>query len=206
MKRCVIFGAAPVTDAEGLRRYFRKDDWYIAADGGILLASQLQILPHLTVADHDSSTPVSDVECVRLPKEKDVTDTRAAMDIAFEKGCREFLLLGCIGGRMDHTVACLLSALQLTQKGATVRLADGQNEMTVLTAGKYQLSNDFSDVFSVFALGETVKNLQLSGVKYPLNGYTLDYADSLCVSNEILSKNAELSFDSGAVLLIFSKD
>lgn len=206
MKRCVIFGAGPVTDPDSLKGYLRDNDWYIAADGGIRLTAQLYITPHLMVADHDSSVPVYGIENIRLPREKDVTDTRAAMDIAFEKGYRDFLLLGCIGGRMDHTLACMLSAVQLTQKGANVQIIDGQNQMTVLSAGTHRLCNDFSKIFSVFALGETVKNLQILGVKYPLNGYDLECIDSLCVSNELASEDATISFGSGAVLLIFSKD
>jgi thiamine pyrophosphokinase len=96
--------------------------------------------------------------------------------------------------------------VQLTKKGARVQIVDGQNKMTALTAGTHRLSNDFSKIFSVFAVGETVKNLQISGVKYPLCGYDLECADSLCVSNEIVSGDAKISFDGGAVLLIFSKD
>ncbi len=204
MNRCVIFGAAPTENAACLQKYLRKDDFFVAADGGGRLAAILGVTPMLTVADHDSSPATEDVgECVVLPVVKDVTDTRAAMDIAFERGYRDFLLLGCLGGRMDHTVANLLSARQLTEKGARITIADAKNELTVLLPGKYPLK---ADNFSVFAMTEKVTGLTLSGVQYPLESFTLTSDDPLCVSNRVMASDAYLCFDSGALLLVFAKD
>lgn len=206
VKRCVIFGAAPVENVVFLQGVFRNDDWFIVADGGVDLAEKCGVTPHLLVADYDSSTPVSDVESIRLPVEKDVTDTCAAMEIAFEKGYRDFLLVGCTGGRMDHTIANLLCMRRFTEKGCAVQMIDSHNKMTVLLPGTYSLSDDFSAGFSVFSLSEKSENLCLFGVQYPLHGYTLQADDSLCVSNRVISENAGISFDSGVVVLIFSKD
>lgn len=204
MKRCVVFGAAPTENIAALHRYLQEDDFFIAADGGGKLAARLGVTPMLTVADHDSSFPSEDRgACVRLSVEKDVTDTRAAMDIAFQKGYREFLLLGCLGGRMDHTVANLLSARQLTEQGAQVTLADAKNEMTVLLPGKYPLK---AGGFSVFAMTEKVTGLSLSGVQYPLAGFTLTADDPLCVSNRAVAADASLRFENGVLLLIYAED
>lgn len=204
MKRCVVFGAAPVEDADILQKYLCADVFYIAADGGGKLATKLGVVPAMTVTDHDSSSAKYDQgECVLLPVEKDVTDTRAAMDIAFQRGYRDFLLLGCLGGRMDHTVANLLSARQLTELGARVTLADAKNELTVLLPGAYPLK---AEGFSVFAMTEKVEGLTLSGVQYPLNGFTLTLDNPLCVSNRVIAEDAALCFDSGVLLLIFAND
>lgn len=206
MKRCVIFGAAPVENVAFLQSFLRHDDWFVAADGGGDLAEQCGITPHLQVADYDSSAPVSDVKSVRLPVEKDVTDTCAAMEIAFDKGYREFLLLGCTGGRMDHTVANVLCMRRFAEKGCTVQMIDHRNKITVLLPGTYSLTDEFSTGFSVFSLSEKTEELRLFGVQYPLDGYTLRADDSLCVSNRVTHTNAGISFSSGVVLLIFSKD
>lgn len=204
MKRCVIFGAAPFANADALRVRLRVDDFYVAADGGGKLASALGVTPMLTVADGDSSVLAeAQGEQVLLPVEKDVTDTRAALDIAYGRGYRDFLLLGCLGGRMDHTIANLLSARQLTEAGAHVVLADAKNELTVLLPGEYRLQ---PQGFSVFAMTETVNNLTLSGVQYPLNSFSLTADNPLCVSNRALDDNATLSFTDGVLLLIYAKD
>ncbi len=204
MKRCVIFGAGPVQDAECLREYVSPDIYSIAADGGVKLAHTLGVTPDLIVADCDSAPRPSDtVSSVLLPKQKDDTDTFVAMQTAFEKGYREFVLLGCLGGRMDHTVANLLNARRLTEMGARVTLVDANNEITVLTAGTHALCKGG---FSVFSMTECVKGLCLSGVEYPLQDFTLRADNPLCVSNVAVSDTASVRFTDGVLLLIYAKD
>lgn len=203
MKRCVICGAAPFTETAYLKTLLSADDTVVVADGGARLAAALNLTPALTVADFDSSDSRPQTgECVQLPVEKDVTDTHAAMELLFSRGYREFLLLGCLGGRLDHTVAALLAARLMTEKGCSVTLADEQNTATVLLPGTYPISGDFS----VFAMTETVNNLTLKGVKYPLDGFALQSNNPLCVSNTVTDKTATLSFTGGVLLLVFSKD
>ncbi len=205
MKRCVLLGAAPTPDAECLKKYIQPDDFIVAADGGIRLANRLGICPHLTVADHDSSAPVSGIETISLPVEKDITDTAAAMELAFDRGYRDFTLLGCLGGRLDHTLACLISVRRFSERGCRVILADAKHELSVLLPGRYPLPKSTRHL-SFFGMGEAVKGLTLTGVKYPLNQYILKNDDPLCVSNRVVEEDAAVSFDSGVLLQIFSED
>ena len=80
MSRCVILSAGPVEDPEALRPLLRDDDWFIAADGGMRLAERLGVTPGLIVADFDSGEAPRETraEVLRLPAEKDWTDTMAA--------------------------------------------------------------------------------------------------------------------------------
>ena len=49
--------------------------------------------------------------------------------------------------------------------------------------------------------------LTLKGFKYPLDKYHLTVADSgLTVSNEIAEETAEITYDSGQLLMIMSRD
>ena len=142
MNRCVILSAGPVEDCSLLRPLLREDDWIIAADGGERLARDLGIQPNLLVADFDSSIPpetAGELEIVRLPAEKDWTDTLAAAMLALERGYREFLLLGCTGGRLDHTVANFAVLLYLLRHGAAAVLADEQNTLQLFHPGSYQI-------------------------------------------------------------------
>ncbi len=206
MKRCVILGAAPVADVTRIQALLRDDDIVYAADGGHLLAKRLDVVPHLTVGDFDSSDKPQSGECVCLPREKDVTDTHAAMQIAFDRGIRDFLLLGCLGGRLDHQTAALLSARVFTAKGCTVYLADERNTVTVLSAGIHRLDAEYGNIFSLFAMSQTVEGLCIRNAKYPLENYTLHSSDPLCVSNEIIENDTEISFENGELLLIYAKD
>ena len=49
--------------------------------------------------------------------------------------------------------------------------------------------------------------LTLKGFKYPLNGYRLSMKDSgLTVSNEIVEDTAQITYDSGNLVMIMSRD
>ena len=126
MSRCVILSAGPVEDSERLRPLLKKDDWIIAADGGGRLAAALGVKPAGLVADFDSSAPPDtggDTEIVRLPMEKDWTDTQAAAMLALDRGYRDFLLLGCTGGRLDHTLANIAVLLYLLRNHRKAQVA-----------------------------------------------------------------------------------
>ena len=109
MSRCVILSAAPVTNPAALRGLLQPGEWFVAADVGLRLAQALGVRPAVVVADFDSGQePEEDgLEIIRYPVEKDVTDTQAAAMLALERGYRDFLLLGCTGGRLDHTMGNL---------------------------------------------------------------------------------------------------
>lgn len=208
-QRCVILSAGPFKNPSVLSGYLFPDDYIIAADGGWQLAMQLGVNPTVLVADFDSlgipSVP-NDVKLVTLPVEKDVTDTAEALRIGYDAGYREFLLLGCTGGRLDHQQAALIVAADYARRGCEVMLADEQNEIHLLTPGSYVYPAVPDEKVSLFAFGEEVTGLFAEGLKYPITDYTLSPFDALCVSNEWVEEDACLSFKTGLLMLCFSKD
>lgn len=209
MNRCVILSAGPVRDPALLSGYLLGDDFVIAADGGLQLADQMGVHPAVLVADFDSLhkdvTPV-DMELVCLPTEKDVTDTAEAIRIAYERGYRSYLLLGCTGGRLDHQHALFATAADYARRGCEVVVVDDQNEIHFLTPGSYIYPACPDEKISLFAYGSDVTHLFVEGLKYPLSDYTLTPFDPLCVSNEWVGEDACLSFKEGLLMLYFSKD
>lgn len=208
-KRCVILSAAPTRDPMVLAGYLLSDDYIVAADGGWQLAMQMGVKPALLVADFDSlGVPAiaDDVECVALPVEKDVTDTAEAMRLAYDKGYRSFLLVGCTGGRLDHQQAAFTVAADYARKGCDITLVDEQNEIHLLTPGSYVYPACPDEKISLFAFGGEVTGLFIDGLKYSVSDYTLSPYDPLCVSNEWIGEDACLSFKSGVLMLYFSKD
>ena len=206
MSICYIFGALD-TDVADFKP--QESDLIIAADGGWQLALQMGVTPSMLVADFDSlgipSLP-DGVELVKLPIEKDVTDTAEAMRQAYEAGHRSFLLLGCTGGRLDHLQATLATAADYVRRGCEVTLADEQNEIHLLTPGSYMYPACPDEKVSFFAFGEEVTGLFAEGFMYPVANYTLSPYDALCVSNEWVEEDACLSFKTGLLMLYFSKD
>lgn len=209
MGRCVILSAAPTRDPLALAGYLLPDDYIVAADGGWQLAQQMGVRPAMLVADFDSlSMPIAmeNVELASLPMEKDITDTAEAMRLAYEKGYRSFLLLGCTGGRLDHQQAALAVAADYARRGCDVVLADEKNEIHLLVPGNYVYPACPDEKISLFAFGEDVTGLFVDGLKYTVSDYTLSPYDALCVSNEWVGEDACLSFKSGLLMLYFSKD
>ena len=209
MSRCVILCAGPVADAEALRPLLRPDDRFLAADGGWRLAGRLGVTPEWLVADFDSMPPPelpAAVKLRRLPVQKDVTDAAAAAEMAYEEGCREFLLLGATGGRLDHQQGAVVLAADLARRGCTVTLADERNEITLLTRSPGVLPARPGWKVSLFAFGGPVTGLTVSGLAYEVADYTLSPFDALCVSNEFTHKPACVTFREGTLMLFFAKD
>ena len=68
-------------------------------------------------------------------------------------------------------------------------------------------SEQFGKYISFFPLGGDVTGLTLKGFKYSLDHYHLTTADSgLTVSNEIVSDKAKVTYRSGTLLMIMSRD
>lgn len=205
MARCVIFGAAPTAHSQELHSLLCGDDVFFAADGGRLLAEKLGVSLTLTVSDCDSAPPPTG-EYIHLPTQKDDTDTHAVMQAAFDRGYRSFLLLGCLGGRLDHTIANILTARQFAACGCEVTLADEKHEVRVLCAGTHSPCVPNGAYVSYFALTPSVKGLTLHGFAYPLENFTLTNDNPLCISNTVIIPQPTLSFTEGVLLQIISKD
>lgn len=208
LSRCVILGAGPVTEPEALSPLLRADDWFIAADGGMALAQALDVRPAVLVADFDSGPePIdSPSEVLRLPVEKDWTDTMAAAMLALDRGYREFLLLGCTGGRLDHTMANIAVMAYILSRGGQAVMADECNRVRLLGPGRHVVPPLAGWKLSLFAFGGEASGITLRQVKYPLTDATLRPEDSVGVSNEFLDCPAEIFFQKGRLLLFFSKD
>ena len=209
MSRCVIVSAAPFRDSAILAGFLQKEDYVIAADGGWELAKSLGICPSVLVADFDSGSipTVSDgVKVVTLPVEKDETDTGYALKLGYEAGYRDFLLLGCTGGRLDHWQAVLADAASYARRGCTVVIADEQNEIHLLTPGAYAFPACKEEKVSLFAFSEKVTGLFADGLYYDVTDLTLSPYDALCVSNTCVADDFQIVFKSGLLMLYFSKD
>ncbi|MBQ4612566.1 MAG: thiamine diphosphokinase [Clostridia bacterium] len=209
VSRCVILSAGPCEGIDSLRALLRTDDVFIAADGGCRLAQMLGVTPQIVVADFDSSDPLvlsEDTEIVRLPVRKDCTDTAAAVEVALDKGYCEFLLLGVLGGRLDHEFAVYQLLVRLAERGCTAVAADAHNLVYALTKTSAVMEPMDGWMLSVFAFGGTVRGLSIRGAAYELIDYTLSTNDSLCVSNATKGVPCEISFTDGTLLVFRSKD
>ena len=178
-------------------------DLTIAADSGYATAEKLGITPDITMGDFDSysgSLP-KEMEILRVPCEKDVTDTMLACEYAKDNGCRFITIIGGTGGRIDHSISNVFYLEELRRQGIRVKLTDGENTVQVILDETVTVPND-GGYFSVFALDECV--ITETGCKYPLNRATLVRERPYAVSNEVVGEGAVVTVE-GAALLVTSR-
>ena len=211
MSRCVIVAAGQIHDYERVRSFLQEDDFFIFCDGGLMHAEGLGVKPDLVVGDFDSCTSEElarwkDIcETVRLPREKDDTDTLFAVKLAIERGYSDFLLLGAMGGRFDHALGNISILLYLDGLGKKAILVDDYSQMQIVGKEPYFINDDCS-YFSVLTVAGDVCGVTIKNAKYPLEKASLRSDFQLGISNEVLpGKIAEISVESGRVLVVVVK-
>lgn len=199
MPRCFIFAAG---DFYGLRTCPETRDLVIAADAGLLACRRAGIAPSLLLGDFDSLTPAGDeVPCLRLPVEKDDTDTLAAIRLGLDQGCREFHIYGGTGGqRLDHTLANLQCLLFLRRRGARGWMYGDDFLWTVVENESLTIPKAVEwGLFSAFCLGDRAEGVDETGFQYPLRDAVLTPDYPVGVSNHILEPEAVVSVRRGAL-------
>lgn len=209
MKRCVILCAAPINSVSWLKEKIKQDDFLLCADGGFIHAEKIDRKPDLIIGDFDSSLKPCNTGCeiITFPPEKDFTDSMLALKIGIERGFSEFLLLGALGGRIDHTFANLSLLTYAADCGVTLTVEDEQNSIELINSESKTLRRgEKGEMLSLFPLGGFAYGVTVTGVKYPLNNYIMEPVCSLGVSNEITEDFAVVSVQKGALLVIRSHD
>ena len=190
--------------------------YLIAADRGMEFFIRTGIHPDLVVGDFDSLTEEGkryldehpQLNVVRLRPEKDDTDTQSAAGYAAAIGVKRLTLLGATGTRLDHVLANLGLLLWGKASGIQVEIVDSNNFICLAESGKIlKKKEQFGKYVSFFPYGGTVEGLTLEGFQYPLLAHCLKPEESgLTVSNEIVEEEAKVSFRTGNLIMIMSRD
>ena len=215
-KTAAIIGGGSLSEDFALR-FFEKNtcDYLIAADRGLLVLKKMGIVPTHIVGDFDSAREeetrvyrdMSGVEVCRLNPVKDITDTHAALDIAFGLDCKKIFLLGCTGRRLDHTIAAIRDLRFGLAENRECVILDPCNRIRLVNKRMVlRKKEQYGRYISLFAFGETVRGLTLTCFRYPLNDYDMESVSALGVSNELTAAEGIISMKSGTLVVIESKD
>ena len=209
-----------------------EGDVVIAADSGYKTALDLKLPVDVLIGDMDSlkGNIPSEIEVIRLPEEKDLTDTEAAVDLALEKGADNITIIGGIGSRLDHTLASigvlediegLFSAplgkrrkfFGLAKQAKYARrvyatMTNGYNRIRFIRNDSVIIPrNPYFKYLSLICADEFVKGVTVDGCKYPLEKATLSRRrQGYAVSNEIKGNCAFVSVRRGGIYIIESID
>ncbi|MDR0946954.1 MAG: thiamine diphosphokinase [Ruminococcus sp.] len=202
--KCIITGGVQ----DGITIPFHNDKFYIAADSGIINLQRNGITPDLIIGDFDSYTGAlpENAEKIKLPGEKNDTDTIAAVKEGLFRGYKEFELYGVIGGRFDHTFAAVQTLSFIDEQGGRGKIFTPNDVIFTLSSGAHTLTNTPQYKFiSLFSLTEKTL-ISTEGLKYDLYEYTHTENYPLGVSNEFTGTEAKLRIKSGKLLVVFSNE
>ncbi len=195
-------------DISGITEHPKSDDICIAADSGYSNAQKLGEHVNIIVGDFDSYTnkPPEGIEVLKVPAEKDFTDTQMAVSEAIKRGANDIIIIGGLSGRLDHTISNISILSMLWDMRVHALMTDGKNRVRYIKNSSTLLPKSQFKYVSVLALSDKLRGVDIEGCKYPLKNATLTRTNQYAVSNEIIGNCALIAVRRGECLIIESND
>ena len=199
---CYIIGAS---DADNIYINEKCNHYIIAADRGLESLKNQGITPHLIVGDFDSLgyRPQGDNVICHKP-EKDDTDTMLAVNEGISRGYDTFIFYGCLGGRLDHTIANINVLGYLADMGKRGYIVSENQIVTVIKNDKFSFMPFEEGYISVFSIAGNAEGVYEKGLKYSLENANLPCLTTLGVSNEFTGTEAEISVKNGMLAIMWT--
>lgn len=206
MKTCIIFGNAEISDYS-LISPISAEDFVISADGGWRHLKRLGIKPQLFIGDMDSVEEAvpEDIEKECYRPEKDDTDTFLAVKKGLSLGCERFVLYGCLGGSLGHTLANMQILVYLAKRGVSAVLRGEDTEVYAVCDSTLSFDASRTGKLSILSFSEKAVGVTLKGLKYSLTDATIGNDYAIGVSNEFLGKSSSITVKKGDLIVIFEK-
>lgn len=171
----------------------------ICADGGYKYAKGKNVLA--LVGDFDSLTSIpKNVNVIRHPIEKNMTDGEIAISYAVEQGFDDLVIYGATGGRLDHVLGNI-SLLSLAYSlGAQAKILS-RGFSIYYTKEKLVFNAQKNQLVSVFAYGGDAVVKYQKGLHYPMDMLTLKSFCTRGISNIAVEEKVEISVESGEVII-----
>jgi thiamine pyrophosphokinase len=177
----------------------------IAADGGMAHAQRLKLVPELWVGDFDS-TPKAladhwhNVPRQSHPVEKDASDGELAISEALRRGATSLILVGGMGGQLDHVLAHAGFLLALAKKEIEVVMTSGTEEARGLVGELELLDLNPGTRVSVMPFTDLI-GFSISGVKWPLSARNVKLGTAFTLAN-VATGLVKMSLKSGTALVL----
>ena len=183
-----------------------KEDFVIAADGGLDSLIALGLTPDLVLGDMDSvSADSGNAERIVYPVRKDETDSFLAYFEGAKREYSEFMLYGCVGGREDHTYANYSLLVYAAERGHKVTLVGKVCDTTALVNGSATFCGAPESHLSIFAFGGDARGVSVRGAEYEAEDIVLTPEFPLGVSNRFLDNPVTVEVKDGALLIMQEK-
>ena len=202
MGSCLVFCAA---EFDALARPIEKEDYILAADGGLRHLKKLGLKPNGIIGDFDSLGYEPEGAEV-FPVEKDDTDAMLAAKKGLELGFSEFYFYGSLDGpRLDHTIANFQTLQYLADRGATAYLIGNDYIVTVVRDGSITFPTGRTGTVSVFCMGADAEGVSIKGLYYELENGKLTAGFPLGVSNHFTGAEATVEVKKGSLIVMWDR-
>lgn len=207
----LVTGGEPPTE-NLLHEAAKACSYFACADRGAHPLLAAGMVPNLIVGDMDSISPedrlllseaTGDIKV--LPVEKDWTDTQVALDMLYERGFDEVLMLGATGGRLDHEQGNFMLLCRYGRMGKSLVIWNDTNVLRYVDARTWQIPKNDS-AFSIVPIDDNGMTLSLQGFHYPLNEEYIAFGISRCLSNVIEDAYGVADIFSGDGWMFLSRD
>ncbi|MGI6707015.1 MAG: thiamine diphosphokinase [Clostridia bacterium] len=211
MKILILANGNKVSKSQ-IRQELETADGIIAADGGALIAHEMNVSPQYVIGDFDSID--EDIlrhfeekgsRIVRYPREKDETDTHLAVDTALDLGANEIVIAGGIGSRFDHSLGNILLLIRIARRGVRGKIIDDLNEIYV-SDSTFLISGNPGETLSILPFSENAFIHRTDGLYYPISNRLLPIDYPYGVSNVFTKDLATIEISSGWVIIIKARD
>jgi thiamine pyrophosphokinase len=208
--KAVIITSQKVHDTPFLRRMLGDPTLVVAADGGGENAAALGLMPDVLIGDFDSLSRerLSQLErqgipVIRHPRDKDKTDGELAILYAVQRGADEIVILGALGGRIDHEIANLLLLTRPELRYRETAIVDGWQAVRLLQGRDTMIVEGHpGDLLSLLPIGGDAKGIYTEGLKYSLQGGSLLMGPARGVSNEFVGYEARITLEEGMMWVV----
>lgn len=211
MKIAIIVNGI-ICDYDYHKSIIENCDLVICGDGGANHAYKMDIIPNYILGDLDSIHNKiksyyenKNVEFIKFPSKKDKTDTEICIDYAYHLKATEVILLGALGGRMDHAMANVNLLYYMLKKGIKGSIVN-ETDSIYISDNELTIKGNKGDNISLIPLYGDVVGVTLENLEYPLNDFTIKKGSSIGISNVMIDNNCRISLKSGYLLVCKSKD
>ena len=198
---CYIVGAS----GENFENFIPNDgDLIIASDGGYEQLIKKGYTPDILIGDVDS-LDISDVSCkvIRHPVMKDDTDTILCIKYGMEKGYKNFVIYGGLGGkRISHSYANIQALAFIKDSGCFGKLISENCEIFMLENSKIEFDKGKSGHVSVFSYTNRSCGVSEKGLKYEITDVEISNRFPIGVSNSFTGAPSFISVKDGTLLII----
>jgi thiamine pyrophosphokinase len=212
MKTLIVTGGTPPSRElyDRVITQFRPEH-IIGVDSGLSFFHAHGLVPDYAVGDFDSVRPelvcYFETQCsiVRLNAHKDETDTEVAIQTAASALHSDgVILLGALGGRLDHTLGNLYLMDTAFNLGMKPILID-EEQMIFLIDDVLSLNGIKGATVSLLAHGGAARGITLAGFEYPLINETLGPSAVRGISNVATDDTATIHLSDGKLFVFINR-